>query len=94
MISSQTIPSPMSKICCFGNEVRFPETPILLGFGKSASLHSRNKYQIGEGIGQSYAFLLDEHHIYGKILNFPKHHKTFRLVLQTPSSKGSFFENN
>jgi hypothetical protein len=38
------------KIYCFGNEVRFPEPPILLGFGKSASLHSRNKYQIGEGI--------------------------------------------
>jgi len=45
-----SIPSPMSKICCFGNEVRFPETPILLGFGKSASRNERNKYQIGEGI--------------------------------------------
>jgi len=40
----------MSKICGFGNEVRFPETPILLGFGKSASRNELHPYQIGEGI--------------------------------------------
>jgi len=40
----------MSKNWGEGNEVRFPETPILLGFGKSASRNELHSYQIGEGI--------------------------------------------
>ena len=45
-----TIPSPMSKFIVSGMRYDFPKLRYYLGFGKSALLHSRNNYQIGEGI--------------------------------------------
>jgi len=45
-----TIPSPMSEFVVSGMRYDFPKLRCYFGFGKSASLHSRNNHQIGEGI--------------------------------------------
>jgi len=51
-----TIPSPISKIVVSGMRYDFPKPIYHDGFGKSASLHSRNNYPIGEGIVQKMTF--------------------------------------
>jgi len=56
---TEAIPSPMPEFVVSGMRHDFPKLPYSLGFGKYASLHSRNNHQIGDGIGKAMYIIRD-----------------------------------